>query len=340
MSFLKQFFGSLFGPKDDVERFDIPKRFELIARTGQGSMSKVWRAKDSHSGRVVALKVLDYEKTLRLESRFVGMNKPTEGEIAITLKHPNIVQTLEHGITTEDEQFLVMEFIEGISMTFLIDVQNDLMKAKRLHFIIQLGEAIEYVHQQNWIHRDICPRNVLITEEDQQVKLIDFGLLVPNTQTFQAPGNRTGTAMYMAPELIKRQRTDQRIDIFSYAVTCYEMYTRRFPWEGGETLEMVLQHINTPPEDIRKLCPEIDSQVADTIMRGLKSHPDDRWSTIADMLVPLREAHERLGIPKIAEKVKGSEPRWPVPAKIAEKPKSVADKPDEWMFRPTDHKQP
>lgn len=337
MSFLKQFLGNLFGPKDDAVKVDIPKRFELIARTGQGSMSKVWRARDSVSGRIVALKVLDYEKTLRLESRFVGMNKPTEGEIAITLKHPNIVQTLEHGITSEDEQFLVMEFVEGISLSFLIDVQNDLMKTRRLQFIIQLGEAIEYVHQQNWIHRDICPRNVLVTEEGHQIKLIDFGLLVPNTQAFQAPGNRTGTAMYMAPELIKRQRTDQRIDIFSFAVTCYEMFTKRFPWEGGETLEMVLQHINTPPVDIRKLCSEIDEQVAETIMRGLKSHPDDRWSTMTEMLVPLREAHARLGIPKLPEKPSTTETRKMLVPKVAEKPKPVEPKSDEWMFRPSDH---
>jgi serine/threonine protein kinase len=337
MSFFKDFFGIFFGPKDEVKKTDIARRFDLIARTGQGSMSKVWRARDSFSGRVVALKVLDYDKTQRLESRFVGMDKPTEGEIAITLKHPNIVQTLEHGITTDDEQFLVMKFIEGISLTFLIDVQNDLMKAKRLHFVIQLGEAIEYVHQQNWIHRDICPRNVLIADEDHTVKLIDFGLLVPNTQAFQAPGNRTGTAMYMAPELIKRQRTDQRIDIFSYAVTCYEMYTKRFPWEGGETLEMVLQHINTPPENIRTFCPEIDDQVADAIMRGLKSHPDDRWSTISDMLVPLREAHARLGIPKIQPKAKGTEAWRAAVTEASDVAKPAASKPDEWMFRPTDN---
>jgi serine/threonine protein kinase len=179
---------------------------------------------------------------------------------------------------------------------------------------------------------------VLIAEEDHTVKLIDFGLLVPNTPAFQAPGNRTGTAMYMAPELIKRQRTDQRIDIFSYAVTCYEMYTKRFPWEGGETLEMVLQHINTPPVDIRKLVTDIDEQVAETIMRGLKSHPDDRWSSITDMLVPLREAHDRLGIPKIAEKVKDSVAPRGASTRVSELPKPAQTRPDDWMFRPSDSK--
>ena len=92
----------------------------------------------------------------------------------------------------------------------------------------------------------------------------------------------------MAPELIKRQRTDQRIDIFSYAVTCYEMCAKKLPWEAAETLEAVLQHINTPPADLKKVAPHIDPTVADAIMRGLEVRPEDRWQTIGEMLQPLR----------------------------------------------------
>ena len=286
---LKQFFQK----KPKVNRVDVTRRFDLIGRVGQGSMSKVWRARDSMTGKIVALKVLDKEKTIRLEARFTGRNKPSEGEIAMQLKHPNVVRTLEHGVTFENEPFLVMEFIEGVSLSYLVDVQNDRMKKWRLNFIIQLGEALEYLHQKNWIHRDICPRNVMITEENQLL-LIDFGLVVPNTSIFQAPGNRTGTANYMAPELIKRQKTDQRIDVFSYAVTCYEMYARRLPWEYGESLETVMQHINNPPVEIRELVKNIDDQVAETIMKGLELSPSSRWSKISDMLKEFREAEERL----------------------------------------------
>jgi serine/threonine protein kinase len=285
------FFKNLFpATKRDTKKVDLARRFELIARIGQGSMSKVWRARDRFTNEFVAVKVLDYAKTKRLESRFVGLKKPTEGEIALQLRHPHIVRTLEAGITTEDEQFLVMEFIDGVSLSYLIDAQNDALKQNRLRFMIELGEAIEFFHQLNWIHRDICPRNVLI-DRDQSIKLIDFGLVVPNTPEFQAPGNRTGTANYMAPELIKRQRTDQRIDIFSYAVTCYEMWAKRLPWEAAASLEAAVQHINKPATDIRKYAKKIDETVADTIMQGLALYPDDRWQTIGDMLAPLRKAY-------------------------------------------------
>lgn len=278
-----------------VEKVDIRRRFELIARVGQGSMSKVWRARDTISGRIVALKVLDKAKTIRLERRFVGMNRPSEGTVAVLLRHPNIVRTYEHGITTEDEQFLVMEFIEGVGLSYLIDAQNERMRKNRLSYMAQLGDAIDYLHRNNWIHRDLCPRNVVISEEDV-VKLIDFGLVVPNVEAFQAPGNRTGTPLYMAPELIKRQRTDERIDIFSYAVSCFEMYTKRMPWPPGDTLEAVMQHINKPPRDIRELVPDLDEQVAAAIMKGLEPNPDRRWGTARRMAEEFRAAGKRLGV--------------------------------------------
>jgi eukaryotic-like serine/threonine-protein kinase len=288
------FFKNLFSGKPRIQRSDITKRFILQSRVGQGSMSKVWRATDTSTGRVVALKVLDKEKTKKLEERFKGLNKPTEGEIAVQLRHPNIVVTHEHGYTMQREQFLVMEFIEGASLSYLVDTQNEVMQEHRMRLIVELGEAVNYFHRQNWIHRDICPRNVLISQDENQIKLIDFGLVVPNTPDFRKPGNRTGTANYMAPELVRRQPTDQRIDIYSFAVTCYEMFTRRFPWDSAITSEAVMQRVNHPPEDIRRHAPGIDEQVAQIIMRGLEARPDDRWPSMSKMLEALEEANGRL----------------------------------------------
>jgi eukaryotic-like serine/threonine-protein kinase len=290
-----RFFTNLFKKKPRVVKTDITRRFNLIGRVGQGSMSKVWRAVDTMSGRTVALKVLDLEKTKRYEARFPGLVKPTEGEVAVQLKHPSIVNTYEHGITTEDEQFLAMEFVEGVGLSFLVDVQNKTMQKHRLRFMVELGRAIEYFHKAHWIHRDICPRNVIIDRDTTSVKLIDFGLVVPNTPDFMQPGNRTGTAQYMAPELIKRRPTDQRIDIFSYAMTCYEMYTRRLPWDyTADTLDSVVQHINVPPKHIEQFAPGIDEEVAGIIMQGLVAEPDDRWRTMTQMVGRLEEARSRL----------------------------------------------
>lgn len=292
---MKKFLKKLFKRKPRVPKTDITKRFDLIGRVGQGTMSRVWRARDAMSGRMVALKVLDKEKTKKFEARFSpDLNKPGEGEIAVTLRHPNIVAAYEWGMTREGEPFVVMEFVEGIILSYLVDVQNDRMKRNRLSYIIQIGEGLQYLHQQNWIYRDLCPRNIMVTQDDV-VKLIDFGLVVPNTPPYQAPGNRTGTANYMAPELVKRQKTDQRIDLYSYAMTCYEMYAKRFPWEGEiESLDVIMQHINTPPTPIESLVPDLDPQIAETIMKGLKVSPEDRWQEVGEMLGRFRQAQSRL----------------------------------------------
>ncbi len=320
MSFLRSFFG---GKRRAVEpRVDMTQRFDRVSRLGNGSMSKVWRAVDRKSGQVVALKILDREKTARFEARFADRVKPTEGQVASQLSHRYIVKTFEHGITTDGEQFLVMELVEGIGLAYLVDVQNELMRENRLRIMVELGEAIEYLHKEQFIHRDLCPRNVLL-DKQHSTKLIDFGLVVPNTRAFQEPGNRTGTANYMAPELIKRQRTDQRIDIFSYAVTCFEMYCKELPWPSvtGASLEMMLKRINTKPREIRELVPDLDEQIAAAIMRGLESDPQQRWQTASEMVSELRLAMHRLEPPPPPES----------PKKRSKKRKDAFS--DKWQFK-------
>lgn len=286
--------GNLFSDgKDKLPKVDIAKRYNLIARVGQGSMSKVWRAEDAMGGQMLAVKVLDKEKTKKFEARFSGLNKPDEGRIAMSLHHPYVVKTLDIGLTMEDEMFLAMEYVEGSGLALLVDLQSEQMRRFRIRYMIQIGEALEYFHKKELLHRDICPRNIMVTESDQ-IRLIDFGLALPNTPDFRKPGNRTGTANYMAPELIKRQPTDHRIDIFSYAVTCFEMYTKRHPWDAAMTIDAVLQHVNKPPLDIRELVPEIDEQIAAAIMKGLERDPNDRWQKISEMVSEIREAEVRL----------------------------------------------
>ena len=292
LAFLKK----LFEKKPKVEKVDLTSRFDLIGRIGQGSMSKVFRGRDPATDRMYAVKILDMAKTRKLDDRFLakGLTRPSEGEAAVQLDHPRIVKTYEHGWTVDNEIFLVMEFVEGVSLSFLIDTQNEHMQQGRLRFMIELGEAIEHFHSKNLIHRDICPRNILL-DETYHIKLIDFGLVVPNTPPFQQPGNRTGTAQYMAPELMKRKKTDQRIDIFSYAMTCFEMYANRLPWDStGQTIDLMQQRINTPAADIREFVSDIDEDVAETIMRGLESDPSSRWASASQMVARFRDARNRL----------------------------------------------
>src|SRR5262249_49752652 len=264
MASLGKFFKKLFGPKPKVKkqpRIDIAKRFELVGRLGQGSMSKVWRARDRNLGRNVCLKVLDKEKTAKFEARFVGLHRPSEGAICMGLRHKNIVQTYEIGTTKEGEPFLVMELIEGMGMNYLIETRSPQLEGNRINFLLQIADAIDYLHNQGFLHRDICPRNIMVTKEGF-IKLTDFGLPVPNTPDFRKPGNRTGTPNYLAPELIRRVSTDHRVDLFALGVTAYEVFTHMLPWEKTQSLQTLLSHMNSPGRDPREYRPDLDAATA------------------------------------------------------------------------------
>lgn len=283
------FFSKLFAskPKSNLPVINVSKRFELLNRTGQGSMSKVWRARDYKLGRTVCLKLLDKEKTAKFEARFPGLKRPLEGAICSSLRHKNIVQTFEYGLTTEGEQYLVMELIEGNGLNFLIETNSSKLNGRRVDYLIQLADGIEYVHRQGYLHRDICPRNVMVTHEDV-VKLIDFGLTIPYRPEFCKPGNRTGTPNYLAPELIKRTTTDHRVDLFALGVTAYEVFTGQLPWEKSASLQTLLSHLNNPGKDPREFKPDIDDRLRRFLLKAIERDPRDRFQTADEFRDALR----------------------------------------------------
>jgi len=267
--------------KGSANRVDISKRFELRGRTGQGSMSKVYQAYDSKLGRTVCLKLLDKEKTQKFEDRFKvqGLSKPGEGDISIGLKHPHVLTTYEHGVTLKGEPFLVMEWIEGLGLNYLIETHNAQLKGNRVDYLMQLAEAIMYLHGQKYLHRDLCPRNIMVTKEGV-VKLIDFGLTVPYTPDYCRPGNRTGTADYLAPEIIKRMTTDHRVDIFALGVTAFEVLTGHLPWERSLSSEETLRrHLNTPPRNPKELNQELDEEISAVLLKAIERDPKARFAS-------------------------------------------------------------
>lgn len=279
MSFLdsiKKLFGKK--AKSNLPIVNVSKRFELLGRTGQGSMSKVWRARDKESGRTVCLKVLDKEKTAKFEARFPGLKRPLEGTICQALRHRNIVQTFEYGMTTDGEQYLVMDLIDGMGLNFLIETKSNQLNGKRVKILIQLADALEYIHKSGYMHRDICPRNIMVTT-DGLVKVIDFGLTIPYRPEFCKPGNRTGTPNYLAPEVIKRTTTDHRVDLFAMGVTAYEIFTGEMPWEKAQSMQTLLSHMNSPGRDPRDFVPDLDEKTARVLLKSIERNPADRYQT-------------------------------------------------------------
>lgn len=275
MSFLKKLFGK--------GKLDYQDRYELLQAAVSGTMSKVYKAKDRESGEIVALKILDRQKTAELNARFKGKGRPSEGEIATQMDHPYIVKTLDYGITTDNEQYIVMEYLGGTGLNNVLMVKQDLMAGARVHYVRQAAEALRHVHEKGYIHRDICPRNLLFTEDFTVMKLMDFGLSVPARPPFTDPGNRTGTPNYMAPELIRRRQTDNRLDIFSFGVSIYELFTKELPWPRGDNGLAAMSH-DQPPTPITDLRPEINKQMAKAIHTCLEADPKRRCPSMQEFL--------------------------------------------------------
>ena len=277
---LGQWFKKLFAPKPKgaLPRTDVNKRFELLGRMGQGSMSKVWRARDRNLGRTVCVKILDKEKTAKFEARFLGLHKPTEGAICVSLRHKNIVQTFESGLSKEGEPFLVMELIEGMGLNYLIETRSEQLEGNRIRYLMQIADGIEYLHKLGYLHRDICPRNIMVTA-DGVVKIIDFGLTVPDRPEFRKPGNRTGTPNYLAPEIIRRVATDRRVDLFALGVTAYETFCGQLPWEKTASLQTLLSHLNSPGKDPKEARPDLDRPTVKFLLKAIERDPRERFQT-------------------------------------------------------------
>jgi eukaryotic-like serine/threonine-protein kinase len=283
---LKSKFGS--------RRLNVHARFELLQAAISGTMSEVYQARDRKTGEIVALKILDKEKTEALYKRVKNVQREAEGSMAMKFEHPYIVKTLEHGLTTTGSQYLVMEYLSGTGLNNVLTIKGDLMAGARVKYLKQVAESLQYVHEKRYIHRDICPRNLIFNEDFTILKLTDFGLSVPAEGAFLEPGNRTGTPNYMAPELVRRKKTDQRLDVFAFGVTAYELCTRELPWPSGNTGMAAMAH-DQAPEDIRKFRPQINERLAKAIHSCIEPDVSKRCSSMKHFLYLIKKVENEDG---------------------------------------------
>src|SRR5688572_16507007 len=256
-------------------------------------MSNFHMARDRETEQIVGLKILDKAKTDALESRFKGLRKPTEGEIASSIQHPRIVNTFSHGITTNDEQFIVMEYLDGPGLNSLIIGRSKLLDGNRLALARQAAEALEAVHNAGFIHRDICPRNFVCSADATSLKLIDFGLTVPAEKEFMLPGNRTGTPNYMAPEVVRRKPTDQRLDVYSFGASVYELFAFELPWQRGTDGRAAMGHGQHAMPPLSKYYPKINKTLEAAIMKCVEPEADNRFAGMTQFLNAIKRVkHE------------------------------------------------
>ena len=270
------------------DKVDIGKRYEILRDAVSGTMSDFHMARDRETDQIVGLKILDKKKHDQLEMRFRGLDKPAEGEIATSFDHPRIVTTHGFGITIKGEQFLVMEFLDGPGLNSLIIGRSELLNGNRLTLMRQAAQALQVVHEAGYIHRDICPRNFVCSPDASSLKLIDFGLSVPARPEFMQPGIRTGTPNYMSPEVVRRKQTDQRLDIFSFGVSMYEMFSFELPWLRGSGDGLAaMNNGQSEPTPLKNYCPKLHPTVDAVIAECLLPEPEKRLRSMKELLTTI-----------------------------------------------------
>jgi len=261
-----------------AEMYDI-----LGPPIAESPMSMVYKATSRETGgRTVAIKVLK-DSAARVAHRLsTQLGKQWEGERALELVHPNVVRTIECGCDS-GSYYMVMEFVDGANLASLIYEASPLLDGHRIDIIRQIAQGLAYIHGKGLIHRDICPKNVLI-DAACRAKLTDFGVAVSLSDKLLNTGRRTGRPSYMAPELIRDNIFDVRTDIYALGVAMYEICTGAKPLAGTNRYEKMRLHLYskpTPPADVNKSVP---LALSGAILRCLAKDPEQRFQKADELL--------------------------------------------------------
>lgn len=254
-------------------------RYETIELIGEGGMSTVYRGRDVLLGREVAIKLLrapaekDY---LDVAARFAN-----EARITGLLQHPSIVTLFDFGTSTENQTYIVMEFIEGRSLSHHLGKLN----AQQFERVLRgASEGLDYAHARGVIHRDIKPSNLLVTT-DGSAKILDFGIAMiagaSEARTTQA-GTVVGTPNYLCPEQVSGSAITPAADQFALAVVTFEMLTGSKPFNGGTTMEVLSAIVMQPAPDPLSLNPTLSGTSAAVLHKALSKRPDDRFTTCSE----------------------------------------------------------
>ncbi len=246
-------------------------RYQLLDVLGRGGMGVVYRATDRVLNRTVAVKVLAIDRAQ--EPTFIARFE-REARAAAALSHRNIVAMYDSGLDG-DARFIVMEFVSGPSLSQLVRQRGPLPAEDAVQIACQVAGALAAAHRAGIIHRDIKPANVMV-DDAGTVKVLDFGIARAAGSTSLTQAAILGSAPYIAPEVTRGQRADERSDIYSLGCLLYELLTGRPPFAGELPAAIMHQHNTATPRAPRELDPSIPAGLDALVTQMLAKRPGDR----------------------------------------------------------------
>ncbi len=258
----------------------LNNRYQIIELIGRGGMAYVYKARDLKLNRFVAVKILREEYT---ENEQFIRKFDRESQAAAGLSHANIVSVYDVGVDG-DVYFIVMEYVNGITLKQYLDRKGHLDYEEATNFIIEVAEALSCAHANHIIHRDIKPQNIMLTA-DNVPKVTDFGIARAITSSTITMTNQTmGSVHYISPEQARGGFVDERSDLYSLGIMYYELLTGVLPFDEESSVSIAIKHIQeqmTPPV---KINPDIPMSINNVVMRLCAKKPEDRYQSCEDLV--------------------------------------------------------
>jgi eukaryotic-like serine/threonine-protein kinase len=273
-------------------------RYKIIDMIGGGGMANVYLAHDMILDRDVAVKMLrlDFANDEEFIRRF-----HREAQSATSLVHPNIVNIYDVG-EEKELYYIVMEYVDGQTLKQYIQQNSPLAVEETLNIMEQLTSAISHAHQNNIVHRDIKPHNILI-DRMGTIKITDFGIAMALSATSITQTNSVlGSVHYLSPEQARGGMANKKSDIYSLGIVMFEMLTGRLPFSGESAVSIALKHLQSETPSVRRWNPLIPQSVENIVLKATAKDPFHRYNTVEEMEGELRTAldPEKINEPKFA----------------------------------------
>lgn len=287
---------------DNLEGSVFANKYEVMDLLGRGGMSVVYRAKHQAMGKICALKVLH----MHLASDDLSIRRfKQEAQASSILSHPGIVSVTDCGEGASGMPYLVMDYVDGLSLSDLLKQDGPLTLDRFLSLMQQVASALAHAHTKSIVHRDLKPSNIMVcTEENkEQARIVDFGIAKilsqsnEGQQALTQTGEVFGSPLYMSPEQCSGSAIDQRTDIYALGCVMYEALSGNLPHRGNTVIETMHKHVNEPPPPlVAKQIPEDARQKIETILlRCLAKLPEDRYQNATEIESELRALSMRTG---------------------------------------------
>ncbi len=255
-------------------------RYEIEEIVGVGGMSVVYKAHDEIDDRTVAIKILKEEL---LESEEFRRRFKNESKAIAVMDHPNIVKVYDVGLG-DRVQYIVEEYIDGITLKEYIEQQGVLPWKDALYFATQILCALQHAHDKGIVHRDIKPQNIMLLK-DGTIKVTDFGIArFARSEQRTMTDKAIGSVHYISPEQAKGEATDAKSDLYSVGVLLYEMLTGKLPFDADSAVSVAIMQLQNEPIKPSSLNPDIPEGLEEITLRAMQKNPAERYQSAAEML--------------------------------------------------------